>query len=162
MTAPSLALLTSLLERAEQERDAALAGLRDAEALAAQAEQQAQALHTYRGEYDQRWTARFQQAGTPALLHCHRGFGQRLDQAIHHQQANTRHLAQRLQLARSLLVAREQRVAAVRKLIARRQAEAQAAANRRDQRSTDEAAQRAASLQHGPLQGDRPLASSAR
>ncbi len=147
MSASSIALLQTLLERAEQERDAAAAGLRQAEALVAQAEQQAQALTTYRGEYDQRWTTRFQQAGTPELLHCHRGFGQRLDQAIHHQQANTRHLAQRLQQARGLLLAREQRVAAVRKLISRRQAEWQAMANRRDQRATDEAAQRAATAQ---------------
>jgi flagellar FliJ protein len=157
MTAQSIALLTTLLERAEQERDAAAAALRQAEALVAQAEQQAQALHNYRGEYDQRWTTRFQQAGTPELLHCHRGFGQRLDQAINHQQANTRHLDQRLQQARNLLLAREQRVAAVRKLIGRRQAELLAAANRRDQRATDEAAQRAASLQRG----QHPLATSA-
>lgn len=158
MSASSLPMLQTLLERAEQERDAAAAALRQAEALVAQAERQAQALHSYRGEYDQRWTTRFQQAGTPELLHCHRGFGQRLDQAITHQQANTRHLGQRLQQARSLLIAREQRVAAVRKLIGRRQAELQASANRRDQRSTDEAAQRAASQAHG----QHPLATPAR
>jgi flagellar FliJ protein len=158
MTAQSIALLQTLLDRAEQERDAAAAALRQAEALVAQAEQQAQALHTYRGEYDQRWTTRFQQAGTPELLHCHRGFGQRLDQAITHQQTNTRHLAQRLQQARSLLLAREQRVAAVRKLIDRRKAELQHSANRRDQRATDEAAQRAASHQRG----QHPLAAPAR
>lgn len=158
MSASSLPMLQTLLERAEQERDAAAAALRQAEALVAQAEQQAQALHSYRGEYDQRWTTRFQQAGTPELLHCHRGFGQRLDQAITHQQANTRHLGQRLQQARSLLIVREQRVAAVRKLIGRRQAELQANANRRDQRSTDEAAQRAASQAHG----QHPLATPAR
>lgn len=157
MTAQSIALLNTLLERAEQERDAAGAALRQVEAQVAHAEQQAQALHSYRGEYDQRWTTRFQQAGTPELLHCHRGFGQRLDQAIHHQQANTRHLAQRLQQARSLLLAREQRVAAVRKLIGRRQAEVLAAANRRDQRATDEAAQRATSLR-----GQHPLMAPAR
>jgi flagellar FliJ protein len=156
MTAHSLVLLQTLLERAEQERDAAAAALRQAEALVAQAAQQAQALDTYRGEYDQRWTTRFQQAGTPELLHCHRGFGQRLDQAITHQQTNTRHLDQRQQQARSLLIAREQRVAAVRKLISRRQAELLAADNRRDQRSTDEAAQRAATQQRG----QHPLAPS--
>lgn len=158
MTMQSIALLQTLLERAEQERDAAGAVLRQVEAQVAQAEQQAQALHSYRGEYDQRWTARFQQAGTPELLHCHRGFGQRLDQAIGHQQANTRQLAQRLQQARHQLLAREQRVAAVRKLIGRRQAELLASANRRDQRATDEAAQRATSLQRG----QHPLATTAR
>ena len=157
MTAQSIAMLQTLLQRAEQARDGAAAALRQAEALVAQAEQQSKALHDYRGEYDQRWTTRFQQAGTPELLHCHRGFGQRLDQAITHQQTNTRHLGQRLQQARSLLIAREQRVATVRKLIARRQAELLAADNRRDQRSTDEAAQRAASAQRG----QHPLAAEA-
>ena len=158
MTMQSVLLLQTLLERAEQERDTAAQALRQAEALVAQAEQQAQALHSYRGEYDQRWTARFQQAGTPELLHCHRGFGQRLDQAIHHQQTNAQHLGNRVQQARSLLLAREQRVAAVRKLIGRRQAELLAIANRRDQRNTDEAAQRAASAQRG----QHPLAAEAR
>jgi flagellar FliJ protein len=158
MSMSSIALLQTLLERAEGERDTAAQALRQAEALVAQAEQQAQALHSYRGEYDQRWTARFQQAGTPQLLHCHRGFGQRLDQAIAHQQMNTQHLGNRVQQARSQLLAREQRVAAVRKLIGRRQAELLALANRRDQRSTDEAAQRAASAQRG----QHPLAAEAR
>jgi flagellar FliJ protein len=157
MTTQSIAMLNTLLGHAEQARDAAAAGLRQVEALVAQAEQQAKALHESRGEYDQRWTTRFQQAGTPELLHCHRGFGQRLDQAISHQQTNTRHLGQRLAQARSLLLTREQRVAAVRKLIERRQAEMLAVANRRDQRATDEAAQRAASHR----QGQHPLATSA-
>ncbi len=157
MTAQSIAMLQTLLQRAEQARDGAAAALRQAEALVAQAEQQSKALHDYRGEYDQRWTTRFQQAGTPELLHCHRGFGQRLDQAISHQQTNTRHLGQRLALARSQLLSHEQRVAAVRKLIERRQAELQAASNRRDQRTTDEAAQRAASHRRS----DHPLAKPA-
>jgi len=158
MTMNSVALLQTLLLRAEGERDTAALALRQAEALVAQAEQQAQALHTYRGEYDQRWTTRFQQAGTPELLHCHRGFGQRLDQAIDHQQRNAQHLGNRVAQARSLLLAREQRVAAVRKLMARRQAELTAMANRRDQRNTDEAAQRAASAQRG----QHPLAAETR
>ena len=145
MSLPPLALLHTLLQRAESERDTAALALRQAEALVAQANEQGHALHSYRGEYDQRWTARFQDSGTPALLHCHRGFGQRLDQAIDHQQRNIQHLGNRVQLARNQLLAREQRVAAVRKLITRRQAEQQALANRRDQRTTDEAAQRTAS-----------------
>ena len=158
MSLNSVALLQTLLQRAEQERDTAALALRQAEALVAQAEQQAQALHSYRSEYDQRWTTRFQQAGTPELLHCHRGFGQRLDQAIAHQHTNAQHLGNRVAQSRSLLLAREQRVAAVRKLISRRQAELLAMAHRRDQRSTDEAAQRAASAQRGL----HPLAEPAR
>ena len=158
MSLNSIALLQTLLHRAEAERDTAALALRQAEDLVAQADQQDQALRNYRGEYDQRWTARFQESGTPELLHCHRGFGQRLDQAIAHQQLNTQHLGNRVQQARNLLLAREQRVAAVRKLIARRESELQAIASRRDQRTTDEAAQRAASAQRG----QHPLAAQAR
>jgi flagellar FliJ protein len=158
MSLHSVALLQTLLQRAESERDTAALALRQAEALVAQADEQGRALNTYRGEYDQRWTARFQESGTPELLHCHRGFGQRLDQAIAHQQLNTQHLGNRVQQARNLLLAREQRVAAVRKLIARRESELQAIASRRDQRTTDEAAQRAASAQRG----QHPLAAQAR
>jgi flagellar FliJ protein len=138
----SLLLLQTLLQRAEADRDTALAVLRQTEALVQQAETQARQLLDYRSEYDQRWTARFRESGTTALLHCHRGFGQRLDQAIHHQTTNTDHLANRLKQARDVLLAREVRVASVRKLIERRQAELQKIAARRDQRNTDEAAQR--------------------
>lgn len=158
MSLNSIALLQTLLQRAEAERDTAALALRQAEDLVAQADQQGQALRNYRGEYDQRWTAHFRTTGAAELLHCHRGFGQRLDQAIAHQVIHTQHLSHRVQQARSLLLAREQRVAAVRKLIGRRQAELQAIANRRDQRSTDEAAQRAASAQRG----QHPLAAPAR
>ncbi len=154
----SIALLQTLLRRAEGERDTAALALRQAEDLVAQAAQQAQDLHNYRGEYDQRWTARFQASGTAALLHCHRGFGQRLDQAITQQQRNRQHLDNRVQQTRDQLLAREQRVAAVQKLITRRQAELRAMADRRDQRNTDEAAQRAASAQRG----QHPLAAPAR
>lgn len=138
-------LLLALLQRAQAERDNAAVALRQADALVAQADAQAQALHSYRGDYDQRWTAHFQRSGTPVLLQCQRGFGQRLDQAITHQQANAGHLARRVQQARGLLLLREQRVAAVQKLVQRRQAGLQASANRREQRHTDEAAQRASS-----------------
>ena len=141
----SITLLRTLLQRAEADRDTAAAVLRQAENLVQQAELQARQLQDYRGEYDQRWTARFRESGTRELLHCHRGFGQRLDQAITHQQVNTQHLGNRVLQARTVLLAREQRVAAVRKLIERRQAELLKIAHQRDQRNTDEAAQRTAS-----------------
>lgn len=141
----SITLLLTLLQRAEADRDTAAAVLRQAENLVQQAELQARQLQDYRGDYDQRWTTRFRESGTRELLHCHRGFGQRLDQAITHQQVNTQHLGNRVLQARTVLLAREQRVAAVRKLIERRQAELLKIAHQRDQRSTDEAAQRTAS-----------------
>lgn len=144
MTPPSVTQLQSVLQQAEAARDTAAQVLRQAEVMVQQAEAQARQLHDYRGEFDQRWLARFRQSGTPELLHCHRGFGQRLDQAIHHQQLNSEQLGNRVQQARAVLLAREQRVGLVRKLMQRRQAEWQLQAERRDQRSTDEAAQRAA------------------
>ena len=142
MSMNSIPLLQALLQRAEGERDNAQTALRQAAALEAQAQAQARHLQDYRGEYDQRWVARFQQSGTPELLNCHRGFGQRLDQAIAVQSSNADQLGNRVQRARDQLLAREQRVAAVRKLIERRSAELAKIATRRDQRNTDEAAQR--------------------
>jgi flagellar FliJ protein len=138
----SIPLLQALLQRSESERDAALAQLRQAESLVAQAQAQAQHLRDYRGEYDQRWQTRFRASGTPELLHCHSGFGQRLDHAIAVQTSQADQLANRVTRARDQLLAREQRVAGVRKLMERRQAELQKIGARRDQRTTDEAAQR--------------------
>ena len=139
----SIPLLRILLQRAETERNSALGAMRQAETLVQQALAQARQLQDYRSEYDQRWVAHFQESGTTELLHCHRTFGQRLDHAILVQDNNTSQLGNRVQRARGILLTREQRVAALRKLIALRQAEEQKLADRRDQRNTDEAAQRA-------------------
>lgn len=151
MSNDAIATLQTLLQQAEKERDTAIAVLRQAEQLVERAEAQARQLHDYRSDYDARWTDRFRQSGTPELLHCHRGFGDRLDQAIRYQQHDAQNLGNRVQQARAVLLAREQRVAAVRKLIARRQADLVRLAERRDQRATDEAAQRAALARPHPL-----------
>lgn len=138
----SIALLQTLLERAEAERDNALAVLRQAEAVHAQAQAQAQHLHSYRQEFDQRWTLHFQQAGARELLDCRHSFGERLGQAITGQQQAVDSHDRRMGLAREALLAREQRVAAVRKLIERRQSELVRLTQRREQRASDETAQR--------------------
>lgn len=143
---PPITLLTSLLRRAQTDRDTAAALLREAQQVALQALAQGQDLRDYQQDFDQRWVAHFRGAGSTALLHCRQGFGQRLDQAITVQTANTRHLDQRLAQARALLLVREQRVGAVQKLIDRRLAELQKISARRDQRSSDDAAQRARSV----------------
>lgn len=155
MPLKSITLLQTVLARAEADRDTAQGLLRQAEQRLQQARAQADSLHQYRSEYDQRWVARFRQSGTPELLQCHRSFGQRLDVAIDLQDNTHQHLAHRLQQARLALLAREQRVAAVRKLIERRQIELRQLTDRREQRNTDEAAQRSFS-------GGAPLAASAR
>lgn len=138
----SINLLRSLLERAQAERDTAVTVLRQAEALVRQASAQANQLHSYRSEYDQRWTLRFRQSGTRELLECQQAFGQRLSQAIAHQRSDSQHLGNRVVRARAALMARELRVAAVRKLIERREHELQRMVGRREQRHDDEIAQR--------------------
>ena len=144
MSMNSIPLLQALLQRAEGERDNAQTALRQAAALEAQAQAQARHLQDYRGEYDQRWVARFQQSGTPELLNCHRSFGQRLDQAIAVQSSNADQLDNRVQRARDQLLAREQRVAAVRKLIERRSAAERQLRERIEQKADDEQATRIA------------------
>lgn len=144
MTPASLQSLKTLLEHAEAERDEAQRVLRDAEDAVARAEAQAGQLGDYRAQFRARWTAQFQQATSPALLQCHHGFTQRLDQAIEQQAMQCRQVAQRVARARQQLQMREQRVAAVRKLIERRLQALQKQADRREQKQTDEAAQRAA------------------
>jgi len=143
MTQAALQSLQSVLQHAESERDAAATTLRQAEAAAARSDAQASQLSQYRGDYRQRWSAQFALGGTASLLHCHHGFGQRLDQAIAQQQLHCASAAQRVAQARGVLQAREQRVAAVRKLIERRLAGLRQQADRREQKQTDEAAQRA-------------------
>ncbi len=138
----SLATLATVLQHAQTERDQALAALRQAEAAAKAAHQQHEQLHSYRGEYRERWTQRFRQQGTVELLHCYQGFAGRLDQAITLQNQSADQADVRLQKARELLLAKEQRMAAVGKLIERRRTELQRINERREQRQTDETASR--------------------
>lgn len=138
----SSATLNTLLEQAEAARDAQQTVLRNCEAAAAHAQAQADQLLAYRGQYQQRWSTHFRQAGAIELLQCVQGFSQRLEQAITHQSHTSAQALARVAQARAELVSREQRVAAVRKLIERRQAEHQRAADKREQRATDESAQR--------------------
>jgi flagellar FliJ protein len=140
----TLQTLAVLLGRHERERDAAIAahqralGARDA--AAAQAEQ----LHTYRREYEQRWRTQFRQQGQIELVHCYQSFMERLTQAVEQQARIAEHAAHEVERALGVLRAAELRCASVRKLMERRVAEQRLAADRRDQKQTDEAASRAA------------------
>jgi len=138
----SLATLATVLQHAQTERDQALTALRHAEAAALAAREQHAQLHSYRGEYRERWTQRFRQQGTVELLHCYQGFAGRLDHAITLQNQSAEQADARLQKARELLLAKEQRMAAVGKLIERRRIELHRIAERREQRQTDETAAR--------------------
>ena len=142
MSQESIDTLTTVLEHARSERDAALHAMQLAERAAAAAQEQASQLQAYRVEYHQRWTGRFRQAGSVELLQCYQGFSGRLDQAISLQTDSVKHAQARLDRARALLLTRETRVAAVGKLIERRQNELRLATDRREQRQTDETAAR--------------------
>lgn len=138
----SSATLNLLLEQAETARDAQQVILRNCETAATNAQAQADQLVAYRGQYNQRWSTHFRQPGSIELLQCVQGFSQRLEQAISHQAQVCAQAQNRVVQARAELLARETRVASVRKLIERRQTEQVRATERREQRSSDEFAQR--------------------
>lgn len=136
--------LQVLLERETAARDELLAALQQAQARAQAAQAQAEQLLAYRGDYHKRWSGQFRAAATMDIVRCYQDFAQRLEEAIAQQARVATHAATQVQRARDALTAQEIRVASVRKLIERRVAEQQRAADRRDQKQTDEAAQRAA------------------
>lgn len=136
--------LNILLERAEAERDAALAQLQLLLAQAEQARAQAQQLDQYRGEYQQRWSQQFARQTTIDIVGCYQSFGLRLDQAIDQQGFASRNADSRVERARAALRELELRVASVRKLMERRQAERTRAVQRQEQKTTDEQAARTA------------------
>jgi len=143
MTAPDTRTLESLLDLAESERDTTLLSLRHAQDHLAQAQAQAATLKTYRTEYLERWSARFQGAAAIEILHCYRAFMLRLDQAVAQQDALVRRAEASCVQRRDALVAAETRVAAIGKLIGRRVEGYRRTVQRRDQKTNDEAAQRA-------------------
>ncbi|MDN3546511.1 MAG: flagellar export protein FliJ [Roseateles asaccharophilus] len=143
--------LNILLERAEAERDDALAKLQELQQQAAAARTQAEQLGQYRSEYEQRWTRQFAQRTTIDIVGHYQSFGQRLDQAISQQGAISQFAEQRVERAREVLRDLELRVASVRKLIERRQGELRRSAQRREQKLTDEQAARAALSQMNPF-----------
>jgi len=134
--------LKVLLKQAEAERDEALMLLREAEARATAAQQQAEQLQVYRGEYRQRWSQQFAQGGTIQIVQCYQSFSDRLEQAVQLQQNNAVQQQAQLDQARALLAQRELRVASVGKLIQRREQELRQVQMRQEQKTTDEAAQR--------------------
>lgn len=136
--------LLVLLGQSEIERDAAQADLQRLLAAHQAAVTQAEQLLTYRRDYEQRWGAQFQNSGAMELVHCYRGFMDRLTQAVEQQQRVARHAAAQVDTARAALLATELRVATVRKLIERRVLDERIANNRQEQKISDEFASRSA------------------
>ncbi|MEP7297817.1 MAG: flagellar export protein FliJ [Burkholderiales bacterium] len=136
--------LTVLLGQHERQRDAALAEHQRAVVASEAAQAQAEQLHTYRREYEQRWSAQFRREGQIELVRCYQSFMERLTQAVDQQARVAEHAAAQVDRMMTVLREAELRCASVRKLIERRTHEQRADAERRDQKLTDEQATRAA------------------
>lgn len=132
--------LDTLLEHAVRQRDDALAALLQAEENARRLRLQAEQLHAYRGEYRDRGPTRAGSTAPVELLHCHRHFMQRLDQALGQQTGHLQAADARIVQLRGVLLAHETRVASVRKLLERRVQELRRVAARQEQRRSDDAA----------------------
>jgi flagellar protein FliJ len=135
--------LQTLLDHAQAERNTALAAFNQARARRDGARDQATQLAAYRSAYQQRWQVQFQQGGAvPAVLRCYQQFNERLDVAITQQAHSVEVCDAAFARANDTLAAHELRVASVRKLIERRVAEQRRDGERREQKASDEWAQR--------------------
>lgn len=132
--------LTTLLEIAERERDAAAAALVQGQQAVRQLQQQLEQLRVYRCEYEARSPAASGRAAPIELLRCHQGFMQRLDQALSQQRGVLQAAEARVPQLHQALIAHETRVAGVARLLQRRQREHDAQQERHDQRRNDELA----------------------
>lgn len=142
MKTPSLEPLQLLMQREQQHCDQAQAALQRAGEAAGRARLQHEQLLAYRGQYEERWTQQFAQGGSMDLLHCYRSFMLRLDQALAMQARQVELAERQCEHARQALLECERRAASVRKLMERRLAELAQAGRQRDQKLSDEQAQR--------------------
>ncbi len=146
MNAPDTHALQMLLEREEAERDAAALAVRQSQDHLQRLQSQTQQFMQHRADYVARWQQQFHQAGGIEIVHCYNSFMHRLDQAMAQLGLQQRQAEFNLQRQRHRLVEAETRVAAIRKLISRRLETHERIQQRREQKQTDEAAQRAAWL----------------
>lgn len=130
--------LLALLAQAERERDQAWAQAQRTLQAHQNAAAQADQLVTYRREYEQRWSAQFKSEGRMELVHCYRGFMERLSQAVEQQQRIAEQAAAHAEQARAALAEHEMRAAGVRRLIEKRRHEMRLAAERSEQKQTDD------------------------
>ncbi len=134
--------LQLLMQREQQLCDEAQAALQRADAASRRAAEQREQLCAYRGEYEARWSAQFRSGSTVQIMLHYRSFMQRLDQALQMQTHQADGAQRRLAQARKALLDCERRVASVRKLIERRGAELAQLGRQREQKLSDEQAQR--------------------
>ena len=138
--------LQMLLEREQQTRDDAALALQRAQDQLARADAQATMFRQHRADYVARWQDEFQRAGGIEIVQCYRSFITRLDQALGQIEAQHRHAAAMVERCRARLVQAQTRVAAIEALLERRRQAQALTERRREQKQTDEMAQRSAWL----------------
>lgn len=142
MPARRLQALQLLLQHEQSQSDQAMLALRRADEASARALQQREQLLAYRDEYQARWSAQLRSGSAMTIVLHYRSFMQRLDQAVTMQLRQTE-LAERQRVqARQQLLDCERRAASVRKLLERRAAELAQLGRQREQKLSDEQAQR--------------------
>lgn len=152
MNQPDTHTLKVLLEREEADRDTLLIALRQAERHQTRVDEQMAQFERYRADYVARWQEEFQHQGGIEILHCYRSFMQRLDDAVGQLTAQQVHAQASVRRCQAMLLEAETRVAAIGKLIERRIEGHELLERRREQKYTDELAQRSSWIHSG----DRP------
>lgn len=144
MANDTLQPLLMLLEQLERERDQALSTEQQAQQALGAAHAQGEKLDQYRREYEARWRLQTRQGQSMEVVQYYQNFMQQLQRAVKFQQERIAGAKKHADKARTALLAVQVRVASVRKLIDRRQQEAVHAAQRLEQKVTDEQAARSA------------------
>lgn len=136
--------LQALLAQTERERDAALAHHRKTQAAREAAIAQAEQLVNYRREYEQRWSEQFKRGSQIEVVRSYQSFMERLCHAVDAQAKAVEQASAQVERAGAQLRDNEIRCASVRRLIERRVQDLKVNIERREQRSVDELAARAA------------------
>ncbi len=136
------AQLNTLLELTRAARDAAAARLARLELLAQQAREHLQTLIGYSNDYAARLQTQAGDELDPAAQSNQRAFLARLRVALETQQQEVGSREQASAVARAELTVCQRKLKSLQTLIERRAEEARRNASRREQRNTDEAAQR--------------------
>lgn len=121
-------------------RDDALRALGQARQAQDHAEQQLRQLQDYTDEAEMRWKHRASQGVTPQLLHHHRQFMARIDEAIRFQDDVINRLKSDVARCEKAVLVAERELASLSKYVERKRMEQQQHLERQDQKRNDEMA----------------------
>jgi flagellar FliJ protein len=143
--------LATLIELARIERDALLARQAEVERNAERARQSLRMLRGYTGDYEGRSRNREGEVRDPSADENTRAFLGRLGVAVQTQEQDVQMREQALERARALTREAERRLRSLGTLVERRAEEERLRTERRDQKLTDEMAQRAGAGGFDPI-----------